>query len=296
MEKKIAVTSPIVVGTMRLGKWGANFNAAQLNKFVQQCIELGLKDFDHADIYGHYTTEADFGLMLKGNNSLREKLFITTKCGIKLITENRPSHEIKSYDTTKKHIIQSAETSLKNLETDYIDVLLIHRPDFIMNPAEIAEAFHTLKKDGKVNAFGVSNFTVSQFSLLNSFTPLVTNQIEISAFHLNPFTDGILDQCLKLDVTPTAWSPLGGGSYFTDKNDEQVKRLKPVVVELAEKYNCTEDELLLAWLKKHPAGIVPVIGTSKIERVKAALKAQSISIAAQDWYKVWQASNGKPVA
>lgn len=296
MEKKIAATSAIMVGTMRLGTWGANFNTAQIKQFVEQCMELGLKDFDHADIYGHYTTEADFGLVLKDNSSLRAQLFITTKCGIKLITENRPSHQIKSYDATKKHIIASAEASLKNLQTDYIDVLLIHRPDFMMNPHEIAEAFLTLKRDGKVNAFGVSNFTVSQFDLLNSFTPLVTNQVEISALHLNAFTDGTLDQCMKLGIAPTAWSPLGGGSYFTDENDEQVKRLKPIVLELAEKYNCKEDELLLAWLKKHPAGIVPVIGTSKIERVKAAFKAQSITILHEDWYKVWQAAVGKEVA
>jgi len=285
-----------MVGTMRLGTWGADFSTVQIRQFVEQCLELGLKDFDHADIYGHYTTETDFGLVLKDNNSLREKLFITTKCGIKLITENRPLHQIKSYNTTRKHIIYSAETSLKNLQTDYIDVLLIHRPDFIMNPNEIAEAFHTLKKEGKVNAFGVSNFTVSQFDLLNSFIPLVTNQIEISALHLNAYTDGTLDQCFKLGITPTAWSPLGGGNYFTNENDAQVRRLKPVVLELAEKHYCSEDELLLAWLKKHPVGIVPVIGTSKIERVKTALKAQSITISHEDWYKVWQTSNGEEVA
>lgn len=285
-----------MVGTMRLGSWGANFNTQQTQKFVEECLELGANHFDHADIYGHYTTEAEFGLVLKDNNNLREKLYITTKCGINLITENRPSHQIKSYNSTKQHIITSVETSLKNLQSGYIDTLLIHRPDFIMNPQEIAETFHSLKKEGKVNAFGVSNFTASQFDLLNSFIPLITNQIEISALHLNAFTDGTLDQCLKLGITPTAWSPLGGGNYFTAKNNKQVSRLKPIVLKLAEKYNCKEDELLLAWLRKHPSGIIPVIGTSKIERVKAAIKAQSITIAHEDWYKIWQASTGEEVA
>jgi len=296
LDKKVAATSSVIVGTMRLGSWGAKFNTKQMQEFVEQCLELGINDFDHADIYGHYTTEADFGSIFKNNSSLRKQLFITTKCGIKLTSENRPSHQIKSYDSTNAHILQSVETSLKNLSTDYIDVLLIHRPDFIMNPQEIAEAFLTLKKDGKVNAFGVSNFTTSQFDLLNSFTPLVTNQIEVSAFHLNAFTDGTLNQCLKLGITPTAWSPLGGGAYFSDVKNEKVDRLKTVVKSLAGKYNCKEDELLLAWLKKHSAGIVPVIGSSKIERVAAALKAQTIIISHEDWYKVWQASTGDEVA
>lgn len=296
MENKVAATCSVIVGTMRLGKWGAKFNIAQMREFIDQCLELGLKDFDHADIYGHYTTEADFGAILKDNSSFRQQLFITTKCGIKLISENRPVHQVKSYDSTKEHIVKSAETSLKNLNTDYLDILLIHRPDFLMNPQEIAEAFHILKQEGKVKAFGVSNFTVSQFDLLNNFIPLVTNQIEISALHLNAFKDGTLDQCLSLGTTPTAWSPLGGGTYFTDENNEQVIRLKPVVSELSKKYECTEDELLLAWLKKHPSGIVPVIGTSKIERVKSALKAQSIEISHEDWYKIWEASSGGEVA
>jgi len=296
LEKVKANASSIIIGTMRLGIWGANYNTQQMHQFIEQCLALGICDFDLADIYGHYTTEADFGLVLKDRSSLREKLFITTKCGIQLITENRPKHQIKSYNSTKSHILQSVETSLKNLHTEYIDVLLIHRPDFLMQPSEIAEAFLNLNTAGKVNAFGVSNFTASQFDLLNTFTPLITNQLEISAFHLNAFNDGTLNQCLKLGITPTAWSPLGGGAFFTDKNNEQVQRLKPVIKKLAEKYNCSNDELLLAWLKKHSSGIVPVIGTSKIERVKAALKAQSINIAHEDWYKVWEASTGEEVA
>jgi len=287
---------------MRLGIWGANYSTAQMQQFIEQCIALKAVDFDLADIYGHYTTEAAFGKALKSNSHLRSQVSLTTKCGINLVCEQRPQHKIKSYDLTKAHIIASVEQSLKNLQTDYIDILLLHRPDYLMNPHEIvnpheiAEAFEQLKKDGKVLNFGVSNFSASQFNLLHNFTPLITNQIEISAMHLNAFNDGTLDQCLQLDVVPTAWSPVGGGTYFSEEQNEQVALLKPVVQQLAEKYSCTEDVLLLAWLKKHPANIVPVIGTSKIERVKAAINAQQLNISHEDWYEVWQASTGEEVA
>lgn len=281
---------------MRLGVWGAKYNTAQMQQFIEDCMAIEATDFDLADIYGHYTTETDFGAALKNNSQLRTQLSLTTKCGINLICEERPQNKIKSYNSTKPHIITSVEQSLKNLQTGYVDILLLHRPDYLMNPHEIAEAIEQLKKDGKVLDFGVSNFTTSQFAMLNAFTPLITNQIEISALHLNAFDDGTLDQCTQLGITPTAWSPIGGGTYFSDTENEQVARLKPVVQTLAKKYNCTEDVLLLAWLKKHPANIVPVIGTSKIERVKSAMQAQQININHEDWYKVWQASKGEEVA
>lgn len=296
MEKNKVVSSSIIVGTMRLGIWGAKYNAAQMQQFVEQCLTLKAFDFDLADIYGHYTTETAFGEVIKQKPNLRAQLKLTTKCGIQLVCDERPQYKIKSYNSTKAHIITSVEQSLKNLHTDYIDVLLLHRPDYLMNPSDIAEAFEQLKKEGKVLAFGVSNFSTRQFNLLNSFTTLSTNQIEISALHLTAFDDGTLDQCLQLNITPTAWSPVGGGSYFSGTANEQVARLKPVIKKLAEQYNCSEDVILLAWLKKHPANIVPVIGTSKIERVKAALQAQQISLGHEDWYKVWQASTGEEVA
>ena len=133
--------SAYLVGTMRLGKWGENFNTKQWIDFIEESLDLGLKDFDHADIYGDYTTEADFGRALMEKPHLRDEMQITSKCGIKMPAENRPEFKIKSYDSSEKHIIQSVENSLRNLHTDYIDVLLLHRPDFLMNPNEIAETF-----------------------------------------------------------------------------------------------------------------------------------------------------------
>ena len=288
--------SPIIIGAMRLGKWGAQMTTAQLEKFVEGCLELGLNDFDHADIYGHFTTEEDFGKLLKSRPDLNSKIQITTKCGIKLVAENRPDYKINSYDSSKKHILQSAENSLKYLSRDYLDIFLIHRPDFLMNPHEIAEAIEQLKKEGKVKHFGVSNFTKDQFDLLNSFTPLVTNQIEISITHLNAFEDGTLLQCQQHNITPTAWSPLGGGAVFGKTDDAKILRIRSIGNELAEKYKVSLDVLLLAWVLQHPSGIIPVIGTTKLARVKSALAAYEVKLSKEDWYRLWKSSTGHEIA
>lgn len=288
--------SPIIIGTMRLGEWGSNFNTDELEKFMDACLDLGLNDFDHADIYGHYTEEARFGKVIKRRPDLKSKIQITSKCGIRLLTPNRPEHQIKSYDSSKKHIIWSAENSLKELGVEQLDVLLLHRPDYLMNPEEIAEAFDELKQAGKVRTFGVSNFTTSQFELLNQVTPLVTNQIEISLLHRNAFEDGILDQCIRLGITPTAWSPFGGGSIFTDTDSPKMKNIQVVLEELGEIYQATAGQLLLAFLLKHPAGIIPILGTSKVSRIESAKAALDISLRHEDWYKLWQAAIGEEVA
>lgn len=288
--------SPLIVGTMRLGVWGANLDTKALEEFIEKCLALGLRDFDHADIYGHYTTEAAFGKVLQRRPDLSKQIQVTTKCGIKLISENRPSHLIKSYDSSKAHILAAIDASLKALHREQIDVLLLHRPDYLMHPQEIAGAFEQAKKQGKVKAFGVSNFNPSQFDLLNSFTPLITNQIEISINHLDAFENGSLDQLLKLNIRPTAWSPMAGGRLFSPELDEQSKRIVATAKPLCEKYNCALDQLLYAWLNTHPAKIISVSGSAKIERIEAALKAQSIQIDKEDWYTLLEASKGHEVA
>ena len=287
--------SSYMIGTMRLGTWGSNLSTSEYEQFIEGCLDLNLIDFDHADIYGHYTTEEDFGNVLKSRKDLRQKMRITTKCGIKLVSENRPEHKIKSYDLTADHIEASVEKSLASLQTDYIDVMLLHRPDYLFDPYEIAEAISKLKKEGKVLAFGVSNFSPSQFDLLNSLTPLVTNQVEISLLHRNAFEDGTLDQCQKLKVIPSAWSPLGGGLLFKDSTDSKVKSIQKTLAILAEKYNAATDQILYAWLRKHPAGIIPVLGTSKIERIQAAHKALEISLTHEEWYMLWEAALGREI-
>jgi predicted oxidoreductase len=288
--------SRIIAGVMKWGVWGENLNTAQLEALITESIENGVTTFDHADIYGHYTEEAHFGAVLGAQPSLRQKMQLISKCGICLVTPNRPQHNIKTYNTSKEHIIASVENSLRNLQTDYLDALLIHRPDPLMQPAEVAEAFTILKQSGKVLHFGVSNFTPSQVALLDAFFSVEINQIEASVLRLEPFSDGTLDQCMVKKIRPMAWSPLGGGVLVSDKADERVERIRNKTAELAEKHNATADQILLAFLLKHPAQIDVVLGTTKIERVKAAVAAMSISLSKEDWFSLWAASVGREVA
>ena len=280
---------------MRLGKWGAAFNEKETHQFIESCLEMGLTTFDHADIYGDYTTEADFGKALKNRSSLRDKMQIITKCGIRRVCENRPKHRIKSYDSSSGLILESVNHSLTALQTDYIDVLLLHRPDYLMQPADVAWAFEKLHASGKVRAFGVSNFTPSQFDLLHSTVPLITNQVEISLLHRNAFDDGTLYQCLKLGIQPMAWSPLGGGRLFSSEETPQIQRIKAVARPMQEKFNATLDQLLFAWLWRHPSAIIPVTGTTKVERLKAALDAGRITLTREEWYDLWQAASGETI-
>jgi predicted oxidoreductase len=207
--------------------------------------------------------------------------------------ENRPDHKIKSYESGADHIVKSVENSLLNLNTDYIDVLLLHRPDFLMDPDEIAEAFDKLEEEGKVKFFGVSNFTTAQFEMIHRVFPLVTHQIEASFSHLSPFEDGILDQLLMHGITPSAWSPLGGGELMKKGNPSKNQDISKVFEELCAKYDLDRAQIMLLFLKMHPSGIVPVLGTSKIERLKEALEVESISMEKEDWYALYNASKGK---
>ena len=212
-----------------------------------------------------------------------------------MLTPNKPEHSIKSYNTSKKHLISSVENSLKNFGTDYIDVFLIHRPDPLLNPAEVAETIEQLKEEGKILAFGVSNFLPHQADLLSRYTKIDYNQIEISIIHLNSFVDGTLENCLKHNITPMAWAPLGGG-LFTDDSHPRFRAINTTAKELAEKYNTGLNEILLAWLHTHPSGIISVIGTTKIERLLQAKNASSIKLERQDWFKLLEASTGEEVA
>ena len=283
-----------IVGCMRWGVWGENFTTVQYEQIIEQCLAIGLDIFDHADIYGHYTTEADFGHALKGNTSLRNQIKIITKCGINMLTPNRPHHAIKSYDTSATHITKSVEQSLQNFHTDYIDTLLIHRPDILMHVEEIAATITTLKNAGKIKSFGVSNFTTSQVALLNKYIPIEHHQVEISLTNLNAFDNGVLDQCQLENIEAQSWSPMGNG-IFTEKT-EQNTRILAEAESLSKTYECSVNQVLLAFLYAHPSQIVPVIGTTKFERIQEAKKAMEIELTREDFYKLWTASTGKEVA
>lgn len=296
ISKNGPIFSRIVAGCMNWGTWGANLSIDETKKLIEDCISIGVTTFDHADIYGHYTTEELFGSAIKGNVALREKMQLITKCGIKLETPNRPDNKIKSYDTSSDYIIKSVERSLANLQTDYIDLLLIHRPSPLMNPEEIATAFSKLKDQGKVLYFGVSNFTTSQFDMLNRFVELQTNQIEISPLHLDPFVDGALDQCIINKVKPMGYSTLAGGSFFSKQPEERVIRINKVVDQLAAKYEVPKDQILTSWIIKHPSGILPIIGSTKIKRIESAVASLEVEITDEEWFMIWEASMGEEVA
>lgn len=279
---------------MRWGVWGASFTTKQYESMIDACINIGMNRFDHADIYGHYTTEADFGNALKGKSSLRSQLQLITKCGIKMITPNRPNHLIKSYDSSASHIIHSVENSLRNFHTDYIDTLLIHRPDLLLDPEEVANTIIQLKREGKVKTFGLSNFSKDELAILAKYIKIDHHQIEISINHLDAFNNGTLQQAMLDQIEIQAWSPWGNGLF--EVQNEKHQRILTTTKCLAEKYNATINEILLAFLYKHPAQITPVIGTTKLERIKEAKNAMSIDISREDFYQLWQASTGHEVA
>ncbi|MEN0051735.1 MAG: aldo/keto reductase [Bacteroidota bacterium] len=287
--------SKIVAGVMNWGEWGYNLNPPQVRMLMEQCLEVGVTTFDHADIYGDYTTEYLFGMATGGSSSLRQKMQLISKCGIKLVTPNRPKYRIKSYDTSKAHILQSAEQSLRNLKTDYLDLLLIHRPSPLMSPEEIASAFQELLDAGKVKNVGVSNFTPSQFATLNQLIPLACNQIELSLLQLIPFLDGTLEQLMASGSVPMAYSPMARGAFFTNSPNEAVQRIRFLSGRLEQKYQTTLDKIVLAFLLKHPSGILPVLGTVRIERIKAALEAIEIQLTDEEWFMLWEASMGEEV-
>lgn len=288
--------SRIVSGVMTWGIWGKDYDTQSMNTLLNQVVDLGITTIDHADIYGHYTTEAAFGQALAQSPALRSQIQLISKCGIKLVTPNRPDHLIKSYDTSKVHILQSVDQSLKNLQTDYLDLLLIHRPSPLMDADEVGEAFEQLKATGKVRHFGVSNFTVSQMELFASRFSMVTNQIEANLLHLDPFLDGTLDYCQTKRFKPMAWSPLGGAAFFGNPDDEKVQRIQKTAKAIGQKHGDYQvDQILLAWLLQHPSGILPVLGTGRIERLQAATKATELSLSQEDWFALWSASIGEEV-
>lgn len=287
--------SQIVHGSWRLHTW--NYSNQETLSLIEHCLEKGMTTFDHADIYGGYTCEEMFGNALALKPEMRARMELVTKCGIVLPSTHRPEHQSHHYNTTKEHIIQSAERSLRNLRTDYLDTLLIHRPDPLMDPEQVAEAFTHLKESGKVRTFGVSNFKSHQFQMLQSYLdfPLITNQIEISAYHLENIEDGSLNFCLEKRIPPMAWSPLAGGRIFT-ANDEKGVRLRRSLEKVASEVGAASiDEVLYAWLLRHPAKIMPIVGSGKKERIDAAVKAFDYHLTLDQWFEILHASMGHEV-
>ena len=283
--------SKIIAGAMTWGSWGKQFSKTETIKLTNHCVDNQITTFDHADIYGGYTTETDFGNAFAESGIKRETIQLISKCGIQYISENR-NNKVKHYNYSKDYIIWSAEESLKNLKTDYLDLFLLHRPSPLMQPDDIAEAVSILKQQGKIKAFGVSNFTNSQVDLISKSTVVSVNQIEFSLTEHNAMHDGTLDYMMLNNITPMAWSPLG---YVFKDDNEQTRRIHKQLGELMGKYNATEDQLLLAWIMMHPANIHPVVGTTDYKRITNATKAIQIKLELEDWFLVLVACQGHKV-
>ena len=283
--------SRLVMGYWRLMEW--NMSPRQLASFIEEHVGLGITTADYADIYGGYQCEAAFGDAMRLVPHLREKMEIVTKCGI--ATTANPDHTLGHYITDRSHIISSAESSLQKLATDYLDLLLIHRPDPLMDADEVAEAFTALHQSGKVRHFGVSNFTPAQFALLQSRLPftLATNQVEISPVHQPAILDGTLDQCQQLRIRPMAWSCLGGGSLFSDEAFQPLRdELQAVADEIGAQ---TIEQVVYAWVMRLPSQPLPIIGSGKIERVRSAIHALSLDMSRQQWFRIRKAALGYDV-
>jgi len=284
--------SRIVAGAWRMADW--RFSVQERVRWIEGCLDLGITTFDHADIYGNYAVEALFGEALAAAPQLRERLQIVTKCGIRMVSPARPEHRLGHYDTSAGHVERSVDNSLAALRTDSLDVLLIHRPDALMDADALAECFGRLRTAGKVRHFGVSNFTPSQFAVLNRRIALVTNQVEASPLHLAPFHDGTLDQAQDLGIAPMIWSALAGGRLFTG-SDADAQRARGVLERIARERGVSVTTLVYAWLLRHPARLIPLTGSRRLDAMREAVAALDVQIDAQTWYEIWVAGNGAGV-
>ncbi len=276
---------------MTWGSWGKQLSKKEMTALMHHCVSNNITTFDHADIYGAYTTEAEFGKAFKDSGIKREDVQLISKCGIQYLSDNR-DNKVKHYDYSKEYIIWSVEESLKNLNTEYLDLLLLHRPSPLMVAEDIAEAITMLKKDGKIRDFGVSNFTPAQMDMIGLRMDIDVNQIEFSLTEHSAMHNGTLDYMTTCGIKPMAWSPLG--SVFREDN-EQTRRIHKQLGELMDKYSATEDQLLLAWIMKHPAGIHPVVGTTNKKRLTQAVEASKIELELEDWFLILVASQGHKV-
>ena len=285
--------SRIVAGMWRMTEWG--MSVEQRVAFIERCLELGVTSFDHADIYGGYGVESLFGDALRLQPSLRDRIEIISKCGIKLVSAQRPQHAIQHYDTSAAHIVSSVEASLRQLGTGHLDVLLIHRPDPLMDFDEMARAFEGLRQAGKVRHFGVSNFSRHQFEALNRRIKLVTNQVEFSPLHTAPMFDETFDGLQDLAVSPMIWSPLAGGRLFHG-GEQHADNLRLVIKGIADELGQPFASVVFAWIMQLPSKPVPLTGTGRIEAIAVAVAGTAFTLSKTDWFQILRAARGHEVA
>jgi predicted oxidoreductase len=296
---KLATNGPefsrLVYGTWRL--LDAKPTAQEINRRLHACLELGITTLDTAEIYGLYEVEEALGAALGLSPGLREKFEIVTKAGIYVPCSHHPERRTAHYNATAPRLLKTVEKSLRLLGTDHVELFLVHRPDWLTRAEDTAAGLNELLRTGKIRSAGVSNYSASQFDLLNAHMEqsLVTNQIEFHLLHLEPIHDGTLHQCEKLGVLPMAWSPLAGGRLF-DPGNPAAARLAAAAKCMASRYHgATLEQLAYAWILSHPSHPLPVIGTNKLDRLQSATQADAIVLEREDWYALWEAAQGRKI-
>ncbi len=285
---------------MAYGTWrllATQPTAQEINRRLNMCVEFGMTTIDTAEIYGLYEVEKALGEALALSPGLREKLEIVTKAGIYVPCKDVPERHTAHYNATGARLIKSLDKSLRLLGTDHIDLFLVHRPDWLSRADDTAGGLNQLIRDRKIHAAGVSNYSLSQFDLLNACLeqPLATNQVEFSLLHQEPLTDGTLHQCERLGIVPMVWSPLAGGKLFAPDTPASL-RLTMAAESMSSHYGgATLEQLAYAWIMAHPSHPLPVIGTNKVERIRSAAQAESLTLEREDWYALWEAAQGHKV-
>jgi predicted oxidoreductase len=296
----------LAYGCWRLAGTPANSpaeNEAAGRAAVKAAYDAGYTFFDNANIYGRGEAERILGEALREIPGMRERVVITTKCGVRHAGDPQADSPHR-WDFSSDYIVQQCEASLKRLRVDAIDIYMLHRPDFLGDPEEIAKAFAQLQDAGKVRWFGVSNFRPTLVTTLQKACsmPLITHQVEISLAMLNAFGDGTLDQCLSEKITPMAWSPLAGGligggakRLLSWQQEYKPEKFLPTLEQIAKARGVSRTVIALAWLLRHPSKIVPIVGSNNPERIREAVKATEIVLTREEWYQLFTAARGEPL-
>lgn len=274
-----------------------SFGRDDVVRMLEACDRHGVTTIDNAENYGGYRCEAALGEALATRSGWRERFELVTKCGCVGVSPDHPRYTGYGYDTSREHIVKAAELSLRNFRTDRLEALLLHRPDPLMDADEVAEAFTALRAAGKVREFGVSNFLPGQVDLLAARLafPLAANEIQFSVLHLDPLHDGTLDACQRTRMVPLAWGPLGRGALFggTGPRVDAVRAALGALPGAADGYGL--DAAAIAWLLRHPAGVVPILGTWKPAEMASAVRGVLLEVEREPWYAVYAAATGSPL-
>jgi len=283
--------SPAIYGFYRWDKQD-NESVSEMERIVNLCLELGINTFDHADIYGNYQCEKLFGKLIANKSFKREDVIIFTKCGLRVPNISQPNVRLEHFDISGQHITKSIEQSLKNLNTDYIDIFLLNHFDPIADLEETAATLRQLKDAGKIKNIGVSNFSVFQHQLLASYLgmPIVTNHIELNLLNTNALDNGQIDYIKQRYMRPLASAPLADGR-IANGSDEQAVKVRKKLQEIAKKYDADIESIAAAWIVK--LGALPLIGTQNEGRIKNIVKAFEINLDKQDWYDLYEVAKNK---